>query len=58
MYLAIDPDHFMRIMALPAELRRDVLEFVGATRLPPSRMSEVLDEAVARWREKGTPNRH
>lgn len=58
MRLAIDPDQFMRIMALPAELRRDVLEFVGATRLPSDRVSELLEEAVARWRDAVAPNRH
>lgn len=58
MRLAIDPDQFVRIMALPTELRRDVLEFMGETRLPSCRVAEVLEEAVARWRERPVPNRH
>jgi hypothetical protein len=57
MRLAIDPDQFMRVMALPPELRRDVLEFVGATRLPSDRVTEVLEAAVARWRDRPVPGR-
>lgn len=43
MHLSIEPRAFMRIMALPPELRHDLLEFVGATRLPSDRVGALVD---------------
>lgn len=37
----------MRIMALPPELRHDLLEFVGATRLPSDRVGALVDRVSA-----------
>ncbi len=50
---AIEPGVFMRIMALPAEARRDLLEIAGLLWLPPDGMSQLIDEALERRRREG-----
>jgi len=45
---SIEPGVFMRIMALPQDKRRDLLEIAGLLRLPSDRLMQIIDEALTR----------
>lgn len=52
---AIDPTVFLRLMALPPEPRRDLLELVGATPLPSERLRDLVEMAVQGLRTEAAP---
>jgi hypothetical protein len=48
MLLSIEPTQFAKLMSLPRDDRRDLLEFLGATALPVPEAGRLLQTIAAR----------
>lgn len=53
--MTLAPSLFARVMTLPAAAREDLLEFIGGATIDETRVSSLIDEALARVEKDHQP---